>query len=73
MARRKNTKTEKHELANAKKMHKKEQRLNPAWFEAQRVDLASEIFQAAVKQPPRWGAFTFKFKQQGQPMTIIKV
>lgn len=71
MRRRKRTRTEQEKLKNAKKMHRKEQRLNPTWFEAQRVDMASEIVVAVAKMTPRWGGFTFKFKEVGKPTTII--
>lgn len=72
MVRRKMTRTDKERLKNAKQMHKKEQRLDPTWFNAKLVDLASEIITAVTQRPPRWGAFTFKMKEVGHPTTLIK-
>jgi hypothetical protein len=54
-------------------MHKKERNLDPTLFEAKRVDLASEVVTAVVENPPSWGRFTFKFKQEGQPLTLIHI
>jgi len=71
--RRKKTRTEKRELKKAKALHNKQARLHPSHFEATRIDLASQIVTAIAKRPPRWGAFTFKFKQEGEPLTLVKI
>lgn len=47
----------------AKLSHKADKRLDPAWFEAKRVDLGSQIVTAVTKRPPIWGAFKFNFSK----------
>lgn len=65
MKRRKRTRTEQEQLKNAKQMHKKDQRLNPTWFEAKRIDMGSEILTEITKRTPRWGSFKFNFTKTG--------
>lgn len=71
--RRKKTRTEKRELKKAKALHNKQARLHPSHFEATRIDLASQVLTAVVEKPPRWSAFTFKFKQEGHPLTLVTI
>jgi hypothetical protein len=71
MRRRKRTRREVETLKNVKKMHRKDQIINPVWFEGNQVDLASELVTAIATRPPRWGGLTLSMQKVGNPTELL--